>query len=168
MADPAAISILVPTLVTLDGIAQRGAGRMAVIPRAVNTVSASEHKGWQFVAWPKGNFDAIVLAASQLGFFGDPIVSPANAQVAALIDNDNNLQLVFVRGSASTVDDIRMKLRRQLEALGVQLAPAPSTPKPSSKFPWAWVLGAMAMGTGLGLLLFFAEKQHALPGDSDE
>lgn len=168
MADAGAVAILVPTLVTLDAIASRGAGRMAVIPRAVNTVSASEHRGWQFVAWPKANFDAIVLAGAQLGFFGEPLISPANTQAAALIDSGNNLQLAFVKPSVATVDEIRLTLRKRLEQLGVTLSPAPTTPKPPSKFPWSWVLGTLALGTVLGALLFVAEKQNALPGDSDE
>lgn len=168
MADAGAVAILVPTLVTLDAIAQRGAGRLAVIPRAVNTVSASEHRGWQFVAWPKANFDAIVLAGAQLGFFGEPLIAPANTQAAALIDAGNNLQLAFVKPSADTVDDIRRVLRTRLEQVGVKTSPAPTTPAPPKKFPWSWILGTLALGIGVGFLLHVAEKQNALPGDSDE
>jgi hypothetical protein len=171
MADPAAFAILVPTLVTLDAIAARGAGRLAVIPRAVNTVNASEHRGWPFVAWPKANFDAIVQADATLGFYGSQSINAANAQVAALIDAGNNLQLAFVKGSASTVDEIRMVLRNRLIQVGVQLAPAPTTPKPSKKFPWGWILGTVALGLGLGFVLLTAEKKseksNVLPGDSE-
>lgn len=172
MADPAPISLLVPTLVTLDAIAQRGAGGLAVIPRAVNNVAASEYRGWQFVAWPKANFDAIVLAGAQLGFFGEPLIAPAASQAAALIDAGNNLQLAFVKRSVATVNEIRTRLRKQLEQLGVQLspAPAPTTPTPTKKFPWSWVLGTLALGLAVGGLLFVAEKQNALPlpGDDDD
>jgi hypothetical protein len=167
VADANAIAILVPTLVTLDAIATRGAGRMAIIPRPVAQVSASEYNGWQFVAWPQQNLDAIAQAATRLGFYGDPLVRITNFTAAELINADKRLQFTVIRGSLSTVDDVRTRLRKQLEQLGVQLSPAPATPAPSKKFPWAWILGTVAFGLGLGYVLYSAEKLPALPGDSE-
>jgi hypothetical protein len=164
VADPTAVAILVPTLVTLDAIASRGAGRMAVIPQDVATVSASEYRGWQFVAWPRANFNAIVQASVQLGYFGEPLISTANTTAAEMILHDQSLQLAFVKGAASTVDEIRTRLRKQLVGLGVQVSPAPNVPKTPSSFPWAWILGTAALGLGLGFLLYTADKR-ALPGD---